>query len=342
MNPVPPSLHCGRLCCWRLLWTGLLTVLAGCTPGATGQPPSASRPTIVATTGMVADMVQAIVGDEVRVVALMAPGVDPHLYRPTRSDVKRMLEADVVVYSGLMLEGRMAEAFTHLARGGKTVVAVTDHLDPRNLRRLEETPGHQDPHLWMDVAAWSECTGHVADRLADWAPGQAMAYRQRAVAYQQRLQDLDERIAAAIATIPERQRVLITAHDAFGYFSRRYGIPVRSVQGVTTESEAGVGDINALVNFIVSREVPAIFVESSVNPQTIHAVCEGAQARGVAVVVGAELYSDAMGPQGTYEGTYPGMMDANATRIVRALGGTIAERGLYNRLTPGKQLAGMP
>jgi manganese/zinc/iron transport system substrate-binding protein len=186
----------------------------------------------------------------------------------------------------------------------------------------------------MNVDAWRQCVGDIAQRLAELDPDNAAGYRHRAEQYQSRLAKLDARIQQAVDSIPESQRVLITAHDAFGYFSRRYGIPVRSVQGVTTESEAGVGDVNDLVEFVVRRHVPAIFVESSVNAKTIQAVQEGARARGVDVNIGAELYSDAMGPAGTYEGTYPGMMDANCTRIVRALGGSVSPTGLYGKLTP--------
>ncbi len=282
---------------------------------------------------MVADVVQAIAGDDCQVIALMGSGVDPHLYKPTRHDVKQLLDADVIISSGLMLEGRMEEAFHHLARGGKPVLAMTDGLDPAARRQLEDTPSHWDPHVWMDVNAWKTCASYIANRLAELDPDHAEGYRTRAERYVEQLADLDQRVQTAMDSIPESQRVLITAHDAFGYFSRRYGIPVRSVQGVTTESEAGVGDVNDLVDFVVEHRVPAIFVESSVNSKTIQAVQEGARARGVDVKIGAELYSDAMGPPGTYEGTYPGMMDANATRIARALGGSVPDTGLFGKLT---------
>jgi manganese/zinc/iron transport system substrate-binding protein len=317
----------------RLAWGVLFPLtLMGCAASLANRDSPKTVRTIVATTGMVADLVQAVAGDDCQVIALMGSGVDPHLYKPTRHDVKLLLDADVVVYSGLMLEGRMGEAFTNLARGGKPVFAATDGLDRSCLRRLERAGGHWDPHVWMDVDAWRQCVGYIASRLAEFDPAHADGYRRRAETYMLRLSELDRRIAVAIQSIPERQRVLITAHDAFGYFSRRYEIPVRSVQGVTTESEAGVGDVNELVDFVVERRVPAIFVESSVSAKTIQAVQEGARFRGVNVAIGAELYSDAMGPAGTYEGTYPGMMDANATRIVRALGGTVPARGLYGKL----------
>lgn len=321
---------------FRLRWLMaclLALSAAGCVAHTTAAHPQGGVRRVVATTGMVADLVRAVAGDECEVTSLMGSGVDPHLYKPTRHDVKRLLEADVVFYSGLMLEGRMDEAFLHLARGGKAVFAVTAGLDPSELRPLEGTHGHWDPHVWMNVDAWRQCVTQIAERLSEFDPPHADGYRRRAAEFQTQLSDLDHKIAHAIESIPESQRVLITAHDAFGYFSQRYGIPVRSVQGVTTESEAGVGDVNDLVDFVVNRKVPAIFVESSVNTKTIQAVQEGARSRGIDVRIGAELYSDAMGPPGTYEGTYPGMMDANATRIVRALGGAVPVTGLYGRLS---------
>jgi manganese/zinc/iron transport system substrate-binding protein len=313
---------------------GALTLLGGCTSSDATAQASGARTAprrIAVTTGMVGDLVQAVVGEDSQVTGLMGPGVDPHLYKPTRYDVKRLLEADAVFYSGLMLEGRMIEAFTNLARSGKPVFAVTDGLDRSRLRKMGGAD-HWDPHVWMDVSLWRDCVGTIGEQLAELDPEHAEGYRTRAAAYRQTLAELDARIEQAIRSIPEQQRVLITAHDAFGYFSIRYGIPVRSVQGVTTESEAGVGDVNELVDFVVSRKVPAIFVESSINPKTIQAVQEGAQAQGWDVQIGAELYSDAMGPAGTYEGTYIGMMDANATRIARALGGDVPATGLYGKL----------
>ncbi len=304
---------------------------------STPAPASLHRPDrplrIVATTGMVADIVRAVVGPACEVTALMGTGVDPHLFKPTRRDVKRLLEADVVFYSGLMLEGRMEETFRHLARSGKPVRAVTDGLDRAELHALPESPGHWDPHVWMNVVLWSECTQLVADVMSEIDAVHAGNYQQRAREYQSRLTELDAGIRGAIASIPAKQRVLITAHDAFGYFSTAYDIPVHAVQGVTTDSEAGVSDVNELVDFVAERRVPALFVESSVNPKTIQAVREGARARGVAVRIGGELFSDAMGPDGTYEGTYLGMLDANVTQIVTALGGSISPQGIFGKLT---------
>ncbi|NUQ64758.1 MAG: zinc ABC transporter substrate-binding protein [Pirellulales bacterium] len=288
--------------------------------------------TVVTTTAMVTDIVRIVAGDNAKVTGLMGEGVDPHLYKPTRNDVRRLMDADIVFYSGLMLEGRMSETFTQIARTNKPVYAVTAGIDKSSLLQPAGAQGHWDPHVWMDVSAWSECVGFVAERLAEFDPPHADAYRQNAAAYRAELEKLDGYVRRVIAGIPEQQRVLITAHDAFEYFSRAYSIPVRSIQGISTESEAGVNDINRLVDFIVERKIKAIFVESSVSQQNIRAVVEGAAQKGWEVAIGGQLFSDAMGRAGTYEGTYIGMIDHNATTIARSLGGEAPEKGFLGKL----------
>ena len=282
---------------------------------------------------MVSDITRQVVGSRGDVVGLMEAGGDPHLFKPTSGHAKQLHIADVVFYSGLMLEGRMGETFTQLQRSGKPVFAVTESLDKDYLQSPPHFAGHYDPHVWMDVKAWSLCVEHVAESLAKFDSVNAAEYRTNAAKYRAELAKLDEYVRTVIASIPESQRVLVTAHDAFEYFSRAYGIGVRSVQGVSTEAEAGVRDVNQLVDFLVERKLPAIFVESSVNPKNIQAVIEGAKSRGVTVRVGGELFSDAMGAEGTYEGTYVGMIDHNATLIARALGGTAPVRGMNGNLS---------
>lgn len=281
---------------------------------------------------MVTDIVRVVAGDRADVIGLIAEGADPHLFKAKTSDVKQLMQADVIFYSGLMLEGRMADQLTRVARSGKPVFAVTEGIDPAFLRAPPEFEGHWDPHVWMDVSAWSECVAFVADSLAAYDPEHADGYQSRAAAYRQQLDELDAYARKVIASIPEAQRVLVTAHDAFGYFARAYGIPVESVQGLTTESEAGVADVNRLVDLIVERQLKAIFIESSVPRKNIEAVVEGSAQRGWNVEIGGELYSDAMGKPGTYEGTYIGMIDHNATTIARALGGDAPELGMHAKL----------
>lgn len=290
---------------------------------------------IVTTTGMVSDIVRHVAGNRATVTGLIGSGVDPHLFKATRHDIKLLLDADVVFYSGLMLEGRLQDSLRQAHGPKRPVIAVTRQLeqDKSYLRSPPEFEGHYDPHVWMDVGAWSRCVDCVAQSLAEIAPEHAEEFRQNAQQYQVELEKLDEYVRQVIGSIPAAQRVLVTAHDAFGYFGRAYGIEVHSVQGVTTESEAGVNDVNRLVDFLVEKKLPAIFVESSVNEKNIQAVIEGTKARRVDVKIGAELFSDAMGAESTYEGTYIGMIDHNATKIARALGGVAPERGMQGLLS---------
>lgn len=288
---------------------------------------------IVSTIGMVTDIVRQVAGERAKVTGLMNEGVDPHLYQPTRDDVIKLQSADVIFYCGLHLESSdMRSLFEQQAASGKPTFAVTDILSLGYLHSPPEFEGHYDPHVWGDIAAWSLCVDHIARALSAYDPEGAEGYAKNAVAYRKQLAELSEYAAKAIGSIPEEKRVLITAHDAFSYFSCAYQIPVKSAQGISTESEAGVNDVNSLVDLIVARKIEAIFVESSVNQKNMLAIIEGAEERGRDVSVGGELYSDAMGPAGTYEGTYIGMMDHNVTTITRALGGDAPERGLHGKL----------
>ena len=313
----------------------LLAALVGCDSPSVSGPRQVGPYRIVTTCGMVTDITKRIAGDKAQVSGLMGEGVDPHLYKPTRGDVKQLSEADVIIYSGLLLEGRMADQFTKLARL-KPVYAVTEEVaeEPGFLIHPAAVEGHADPHVWMDVAAWSRCAGTVAKALSEYDPPNASYYQANAAAYQQELNELDAYVKRVIASIPEEQRVLITAHDAFEYFSRAYEIPVMSIQGISTESEAGVNDINRLVDAIVKRKISAVFIETSVSPKNIQAVLEGAANQGWKVKIGGELYSDAMGPANTYEGTYLGMLDHNATLIARSLGGEAPAGGFQGKLSP--------
>jgi manganese/zinc/iron transport system substrate-binding protein len=246
--------------------------------------------------------------------------------------VKQLLEADVVFYSGLHLEGRMQRELEGAARGGKPVFAVTDALQRDYLHQPPGFEGQYDPHVWMDARAWAVAADYIADALAAYDPARADDYRANAEAYRKELSDLHEYARDVIGSVPEERRVLVTAHDAFGYFSCAYGIPVAAVQGVSTESEASVNEVNQLVDLLVTRKIPAIFVESSVSEKNMRALVNGAESRGHQVEIGGELYSDAMGAAETYEGTYVGMIDHNATTIARALGGEAPAGGMQGKL----------
>jgi manganese/zinc/iron transport system substrate-binding protein len=313
---------------------GLALLAGGCGRPAGGDDGGRGY-RIVATVGMVTDIVRNVAGERARVHGLMGEGVDPHLYRPTRDDVAALMRADVVFYCGLMLEGKMGEAMQSLSRQEKPVHAVAEAIDPQYLLR-PPGGGHYDPHLWMDPTAWARAVDVVAAVLAEFDADNADYYRANAEHYKSQLRDLDDYARRAIATIPETGRVLITAHDAFGYFGRAYGVEVLGIQGLSTESEAGLQDIRRLLDLIVERKISAVFVESSVSAKNITALVEGARARGHALAIGGELYSDAMGPAGTYEGTYIGMIDHNVTTIVRALGGQAPAGGMQGRLGHGR------
>ncbi|MFN4241815.1 MAG: metal ABC transporter solute-binding protein, Zn/Mn family [Tepidisphaerales bacterium] len=294
--------------------------------------PPAGRPVrVVATVGMVADVVRAVMGERAEVVQLIGSAVDPHLYKASRADVAAIARADVVVHNGLHLEGKLSEVLRR-ASHRRLTVALAELVPPE--RRLEQQ-GQADPHVWMDPSLWAAAALALAEKLAAWDPADGATYRANAEAYAAELLALHAQGQAMMATIPPDKRVLVTSHDAFGYFGRAYGLEVRAVQGLSTESEAGLREINALVDFLVRRRVPAVFVESSVPRKSIEALIEGARRRGHEVVIGGELFSDAMGPEGTYEGTYVGMIDHNLTTVARALGGEVPERGLRGRLVGG-------
>jgi manganese/zinc/iron transport system substrate-binding protein len=243
-----------------------------------------------------------------------------------------MLRSDIIFYNGLVLEGKMTDAIIRVARSGKPVYAVTELLPEDQLIEPEGEAGLYDPHVWMDPRSWARTAELIADRLIQHDRAGAPAYRRNLAALQTKMGELDAYAERAIATIPERQRVLITAHDAFNYFARRYGIEVLGIQGLSTESEAGVRRMQELVAVLAKRQIPAVFVETSVSNRNVLALIEGARARGHEVALGGELFSDAMGQPGTYEGTYIGMIDHNVTTVVRALGGQAPERGFQGRL----------
>ncbi len=282
---------------------------------------------IVATTGMVADIARHVAGDRATVVNIMGEGVDPHLYKPVASDVRHIMGADVVFYNGLKLEGRMGDIFERAAARGRFVRPVAAMVEEEYLLEPADQPGHPDPHVWMDVKAWMAATEAVAIALCQADPEGCESYRSHAATYISELAQLDAYVRGVIASIPKGQRVLVTAHDAFNYFGHAYGLEVMGIQGISTDSEAGLADVTGLVDILVERKIPAVFVESSVPDKYVRALIEGAGARGHEVIVGGELYSDAMGNPGTYEGTYIGMIDHNVSTVAKALGGVVPKGG---------------
>ncbi len=273
---------------------------------------------IVCTTGMIGDAVKHLMGDSVKVEVLMGPGVDPHLYKATQGDITDLNNADVIIYNGLHLEGKMVEIFEKLGRL-KTTIAVGNQLDKSKLINNTDFVGAEDPHIWFDVALWSEAITGVAKELQQQFPGKEKTITHNLEGYQAELKELDDFARSQIATIPDSQRVMITAHDAFKYFGKAYGMDVRGLQGISTAAEYGLQDVSELVKFIADHKIKAIFVESSVPKKSIEAVIEGCRERGHNVKLGGELFSDAMGSVGTPEGSYVGMVRHNVNTITEAL-----------------------
>ena len=283
------------------------------------------------TVGMVADIVKQVAGDKAAVTNIIGTGVDPHLFNPTRSDVAVLLKSDIVFYAGLLLEGQMTDILLKISRK-RPVYAVTELLEESYLLHDVST-NHSDPHVWMDVRGWMKAVEVVAAALTEFDPANAGFYKKNSFEYLEKLEQLDDYAKQVIGSIPDTQRIMVTAHDAFRYMGRAYGLEVMGIQGLSTESEAGLKDINRIVDELVQRKIPAVFVESSVSDKNVKALLEGAASRGHQVVIGGELFSDAMGKSGTYEGTYIGMIDHNVTTIARALGGQAPDGGLNGKLS---------
>ncbi|WP_151996830.1 metal ABC transporter solute-binding protein, Zn/Mn family [Imperialibacter sp. 75] len=273
---------------------------------------------VLATTGMIYDAVLNIAKDSVEADALMGPGVDPHLYKATQGDLQRLSAANVVFYNGLHLEGKMGEVLEKLGRL-KPVVAVSEEIPKEKLRDTPVFAGNYDPHIWFNVDLWKNAVLEVGKTLKEKDPANAAYYQKNLEVYLKKLDSLHSWVTSEIATIPETQRILVTAHDAFGYFGDAYNIEVNGLQGISTQSEFGLKDVADLVNLIVDRNVKAVFVETSVSERAINAVVDGCRQRGHQVVIGGKLYSDAMGEFGTQDGTYIGMVTANVNTIVSSL-----------------------
>ncbi len=314
-------------------WMIGLAVLALVALGGTDRVSAADkRLTIVATTGMIADVARQVGGDLVSVKALMGPGVDPHAYRQTRTDIVALSKADLVLWHGLYLEAQMEDFLRQLAKK-KTVVAVAESLPKNMLIGHDDYADKFDPHVWMNPNLWSRVVLTVRDALIAARPENEAKLRANAAGHLAELRELANYTTQVLSSVPVESRVLLTAHDAFNYFGSAYGFEVMGIQGISTESEAGLKRIAELVDMLVARDIRAVFIESSVSDRNIRALIEGAAARGHAVAIGGELFSDAMGAPGTYQGTYLGMIDHNTTTISRALGGKAPEQGMLGKLS---------
>jgi len=288
--------------------------------------------TVVTTTGMIADAARQIGGSAVKVDALMGPGVDPHSYRQTRTDIVALSRADLVLWHGLYLEAQLEQLLKQIARQ-KAVVAVAERLPQNVLLNHDDYAGKFDPHIWMRPDLWSRVVIAIRDALIDARPQNEAMFRANTDTYLVQLAQLSAYSKRVLSSIPTENRVLLTAHDAFNYFGEAYNFEVIGIQGISTESEAGLKRILDLVNLITQRKIRAVFVESSVSNRNIRALIEGAAARKHTVKIGGELFSDAMGKAGTYQGTYIGLIDHNVTTITRALGGQAPAKGMQEKLS---------
>lgn len=318
-----------------LLLPLLATVVWLSTPSALFAEEEVSQDasySVVATTGMIADSVRQVAGEHIEVLGLMGPGVDPHLYRQTRSDISAMINADAVFWNGLYLEAQL-ESFLERLASRKPVVAVAETVPDEQRRADDDNPNQPDPHVWMSPRRWHYVVDAIEATLSELAPAHSETFAANASAFKEELTALDDYAREVLDNVPASSRVLVTAHDAFGYFGDAYDFEVLGIQGFSTESEAGLARIESLVALLVERDIGAIFVESSVPERNVRALVEGAAARGHTVHIGGELFSDAMGPPGSYEGTYIGMLDHNMTLIARALGGDAPAGGLRGKLS---------
>ncbi|RYM05952.1 manganese transporter [Sporolactobacillus sp. THM7-7] len=299
-----------------LVFSLVLLVMSGCATNGNNASNEGGPLKVTTTVGMITDVVENVGGDHVESVGLMGSGVDPHLYKASQGDIQKLDDADIIFYGGLHLEGKMVEIFEKMNKQ-KPTIAVTRDIPEKDLRTTED--GAHDPHVWFNVQHWISTTKTIRDTLIKEDPDHKEDYEKNADTYIAKLEELDQYARTQIATIPKERRVLVTAHDAFGYFGDAYDIEVKGLQGISTASEYGSKDVSTLRDYLVNRKIKAVFVESSVPKRSIEAIVEGAREKGHEVKIGGELFSDAMGKKGTEEGTYIGMVRHNVDTIVSAL-----------------------
>ncbi|RBW59827.1 manganese transporter [Tenacibaculum sp. E3R01] len=274
---------------------------------------------IVTTTTMITDLVKNIGGNQVNINGLMGSGVDPHLYKASEGDVSKLFNADIIIYNGLHLEGKLEEVFEKMKHQNKKIIVASDTISKKNLIESENFASNYDPHIWFDINNWSKITSYISKKLINLDPKNELIYKKNTQQYLIELKKLNTQINSKINELPENKRVLVTAHDAFNYFGKQHKFNVVGLQGLSTATEAGVQDVQKLAKFIINNKIKAIFVESSVPKRTIEALQEAVNAQGHQVLIGGTLYSDALGNKGTIEGTYTGMYNHNVNIIVDAL-----------------------
>ena len=295
----------------------LIILISACKQQPKEQPSGKLK--VVTTTTMITDLVQEIGGDVIELEGLMGSGIDPHLYKASQGDVRKLSQADVIFYNGLHLEGKLVEVFEKMNQQGKRTVAVSDALDKSTLIGSDYFASSYDPHIWFNLEYWEQITSFVTKELINLDQNNVSVYKAIEEIYLKKLSILKEELDKNINTLPSEQRILVTAHDAFNYFGRSFNFEVVGLQGLSTATEAGVKDVQRLTDFIIENNIKAIFIESSVPRRTVEALQKAVQARNHEVNIGGELFSDALGSAGTSEGTYIGMYKHNVATIVNAL-----------------------
>ncbi|MBY5958051.1 zinc ABC transporter substrate-binding protein [Membranicola marinus] len=282
-------------------------------------PEESGKLKVVTTTTMLTDLVKNIGGEVVEVEGLMGAGVDPHLYKASEGDVSKLFGADIIFYSGLHLEGKLVDVFEKMKVRGKETIALGETLDKNQLIGSKLFASNYDPHVWFNIQFFKQFADKVTQILSEADPENAELFKENNTVYQKKLDELEVEVEQIIETLPKSKRILVTAHDAFNYFGKRYGFEVVGLQGISTATEAGVQDVQRLSDFIIEHEVKAIFIESSVPRRTIEALQAAVLSKNHEVAIGGSLYSDALGNPGTEEGTYIGMFKYNVKTIVNAL-----------------------
>ena len=306
-----------------ILGIAVLVIVTACNQSSTkSEEQSSGKIKVVTTTTMITDLLHQVGGDQIIVQGLMGSGVDPHLYKATESDVTKLYEADIIIYNGLHLEGKLVDILEKMQSSSQKTYAIGDAIPEQKLINANAEYAQHDPHIWFDINNWKLAAQYVAQILTENDPENAAFYKERMSTYLNDLAQLQNEVKQSIAGLETEKRVLITAHDAFEYFGRAYNFEVVGLQGISTVSEAGAGDVRKMADFIFERKIPAIFVESSVPVRNIQALRDAVQARGMDVKIGGELYSDALGSSGTAESTYIGMFRYNVATIVDALKNT--------------------
>lgn len=297
----------------RILIFSLAIILFGCKT----EKKANGKLNVVTTTSMITDLVKNIGGEHITLQGLMGSGVDPHLYKASEGDVTKLSDADIIFYNGLHLEGKLVEVFEKM-KNIKTI-AISDTLDKNTLIGSDYFASNYDPHIWFNVDYWIEVTNFVVKVLSESIPEKKATFQSNGENYIKQLETLKANIKATIETLPKEKRILVTAHDAFNYFGKSFDFEVVGLQGLSTATEAGVQDVQKLAAFIIEKKVKAIFVESSVPKRTIEALQAAVNSKNHDVSIGGTLYSDALGNEGTIEGTYIGMFTYNVNTIVNAL-----------------------